>query len=183
MKKKNFIVQVALFAIISFSVSNCSKKPSEDGTTTLPATTFKFAINGTIYHWNGNSADNPLAGSRITKTAINGTTYYVLSALPSTAGMYVLLSLKLNTPTLSTTTYTLAATTASSWTIAEHYCGLPDGLICTSSEVGDMATITIAKKHDGYIDGTFTARLTNIDGSLAKVNVIDGEFYNVKIVE
>jgi len=183
MKNQGFILHLAFLALIVFAFPNCSKK-SGGGTVTPPATTFKFTVNGTIYNWNGNSADNPLnGGSRIFKTSYNGSTWYGLAASPANSGLTALITLKLNTATLSVATYTWTATSVTSWTVADHYCGVPTGLICTSSEIGDYATVIITNKHDGYVDGTFTARLTNADGSLVKVNVTDGEFHNVKIVE
>jgi hypothetical protein len=49
-------------------------------------------------------------------------------------------------------------------------------------EIGDFATITISKLHDGYADGTFLATFSASDGS-AKLNITDGVFKNVKIVK
>jgi len=186
MKKKNPpVICFACFIILYTAIIgllSCSKKPAEVETPE-PQTTFKFTVNSTIYQWNGNSATDPSYGSRINKYTYNGSTWYTLSASPPNGGLYTLLSLKMQTASLSIGTYTLTSTTTTSWNLADHYCGVNGNDIYTSSEVGDFATINISSIHSGYADGSFTARLTNINGSLARVDVTNGEFHNVKIVE
>jgi hypothetical protein len=177
-KQASLFYLAAMIIISSVFLSDCSKKPS---ITPAVLTTFKFTVNGTVYNWDGNLADSSY-GSRLGKTTYNGVTWWDLAALPVNGGIYRGIYLRINATTLSATSYTLTTTATTLWTVAEHLCMVPS-VICASSEVGDYATIIISSIHDGYADGTFTARLTNTDGTLAKVDVIAGEFHNVKLAQ
>jgi hypothetical protein len=181
--KKLTIFPAAIFVLAMLAGFGCSKNPPTNPPVTPPVTTLKFTVNGTIYEWNGSSADDVSQGSRIYRTVYNGSTWYTLSAYPLNSGIYTLLALEINATSLAATTYTLTTTTTTAWTVADHYCGLPNGQIFASSEVGDVASIIITSIVNGYASGTFTATLTNTDGSLTKTNVTDGQFRNVKIVQ
>ena len=175
------LIYSLLISAVITGVLSCSKNPPVIQPTQL-TTTFKFSVNGTLYQWNGNSAADPTYGSRINKYSLNGATWYTLSAAPLNGGIYTLIGLKMQTSSLLAATYTLTTTTTTAWTIADHYCGVNNESYA-SSEIGDFASVTISSIHDGYADGSFTAKFTNANGSLTKINITDGEFHNVKIVE
>jgi len=171
--------------------ASCSKDSSTTPKPQQLNTTFKFTGNGTNVQWNGSS---PLSaypipeGSTIEKITSGTQTFYLLVAQPAGGGIYSPhLYLKIEASNLVSGTYPKTLSTAVNWTVADNECIMPggSGIYAATSEVGDFATIIITSIHDnGYADGTFTAKMTTTPiGSYDKLNITNGEFHNVKIVQ
>ena len=107
-----------------------------------------------------------------------------LTAEPENGGIYQLIAFNIHTPSLSETSYTYTPAVATTSNLANDFCGLPapnNNEMYSDFEIGDFATITISKLHDGYADGIFPATFSASGGS-PKLNITDGVFKNVKIV-
>jgi hypothetical protein len=159
--------------LVAFVFLGCSKNTHQDPVPVpdLP-TEFRFTAYGTIFYWNGNIGCNGSICS--------------LAAQPENGGLYELIAFSIHTQSLSETSYTYTPAVATTWDLANDLCGLPapfnNNVMYSDFEMGDFATITISKLHDGYADGTFLATFSASDGS-AKLNITDGVFKNVKIVK
>jgi len=151
-------------------LTNWPNKPTE----------FRFTANGTVYYWNGNKEELKFYGSII---GCNGSSCS-LTAEPGNGGIYQLIAFNIHTPSLSETSYTYTPAVATTSNLANDFCGLPapnNNEMYSDFEIGDFATITISKLHDGYADGIFPATFSASGGS-PKLNITDGVFKNVKIV-
>jgi hypothetical protein len=165
---------------VAFVFLRCSKSTHQDPVPDL-STQFQFTANGTIYHWNGNKEELKSYGSII---GCNGASCS-LTAEPENGGLYQLIAFNIHTQSLSETSYNYTPAVATTWNLGNDICGLPapnNNVMYSDFEMGDFATITISKLHDGYADGTFLAAFSASDRS-AKLNITDGTFKNVKIVK
>jgi hypothetical protein len=177
-----FAFYILMVAIIH-GMTGCSKPDSPDPIVSLKSS-FQFKANGVFYEWNSDYQATGF-GSVIIKDNYNPV--YLLSASPlnggGIGGKYLIL--KINANSLTQNTYALTTTDpVSPAGLANHACSLFDNSNAfLSYQTGDFATVVISNIHDEYYDGTFTALLTKDDSSFQKMNITNGEFKNVKILQ
>lgn len=187
-KKENlkniFSVRCISCLLLLITGLSCSKTNITPDIT--PKATISFTAGGTSYNWIQN--DDPYSPAYFSialwRSSYNGVDGYELSA-DDHSSVYTLngfgLYLKMLTSSLSPTTYTLSnPADLSPFDIGPHSCSLRN-IFYYANTAGDFATITISKIHDGYADGTFTAKMT-LSGTTTKLNISNGIFKNVKIM-
>ena len=178
MKKLCFSLGVLLLCI---SCSKSSTTPTSGSTTVV----FKFTLNGTNYNWSG-----PKSGGTLTRTnnspsvpntcslvGYDSSTYY---HIPGGADRNVFgLNFDIATSMLSQTVYPANLVDALIDFSESNFSG--QGALAGIN--GSSATVTITSIHNGLYDGTFSGVLSSSPLPIPVVNITNGEFHNLKLIQ
>jgi hypothetical protein len=183
-------------SIVVFNIS-CNKETDAQTSSNCnePAATFKYKWNGILYEMNGSLTQNAREGSLIRKeqTTNNGATNPFDNAngdpLTNTKYLYSILATKNNYygdeggPILEIELRTTSLTAPKTFTSANNeikwvYFNHPE------EAAGEQFTVNFIKIANGYADGSFSGVVKyNNNGQLITIQVTEGEFKNVKILE
>ena len=174
--------QISLSFICALAIFSCKKNDNPNGV--LP-TKFKFTANSYSNEWNASLAVNAHFGAVIRKESQSGLSGYGLAATDSTApsqNSILYLMMETNSP-LAVTTY-IRTTSSSTNNFPDEGRQINSALNhYWPSSVGDFTSVTITSIHNGYADGSFTAKMTQLTNSSPIVVNVNGTFSNVKILE
>lgn len=180
---KSIICRFNLAICLIVLFSNCSR---DNNTPTSSSTMFSFKVNGIKYSSNSPYTFN--GEPSINRDIQNGVTLYFFECynLPNSNGTNGTntFNIYLITNTLSQTTYTGTYdlhTGSKTGNAILNSLSLPETSCSISSSSLRSLTMTFTRISNGTADGTFSGSL-NIGGSCGVVNITDGQFKNVKVV-
>jgi hypothetical protein len=167
---KRFSVLLSFIVMLTgiLLISGCSKDdPAVEPGVLKPS--IKFNSNGINYNW-------PTDYAAIMKFDDSS----FLFATDSPMGIVdSALFMLIRTDSLREQTYTHINAIEPAQGAALNYY-LLNNLTYASSEKGDFGIVSIIDIHDSLCDGTFSALLTNLDSTMEKLNIINGEFKNLR---
>jgi hypothetical protein len=179
------LLRLSYFTLFVFLFS-CSKDPVK----TPLLGSVSFSANGTSYSWNEqntSSAANYLTMDIYLSAPgiyhLNITNQFSGNLIPQkTVDLTFLTSaLRTNTPFTYTNTTAVNPLFPPHQVVVSTVTGNDLTTVYNGYDIGDFATVTITGVHDQLADGNFTARLTRLS-DLAKINITNGNFQNVKIM-
>ena len=161
---------IFLSSLLLLIFSSCKKSKRD------PLTSVSFEINGTKHTWESQGSSCTLCGP---STIQNFQGKYYFNAIGSNS-LVEFISISLESSTISVATYTSVVSSPVIPSNAKHSLATPQAY---STQPGDFGTVQITSIHNGYADGFFSAKLTlsPFDATAGKVDIVNGEFKNVKI--
>jgi hypothetical protein len=166
------------------------KKTDEQSTSksVIPASTFKYKINGMPVEMNGTLAENAQVGSVIRKqkgrhssstTAFEynlmATKDYIYTGDGETPMNFLLAANSLSTGTYSLSNGKLAYVYFINLETNQHFWATP-----SQNNENSTFTVVITKVENGYADGTFSGIMRKNPVSF---QITEGEFKNVKVLQ
>jgi hypothetical protein len=164
-----------LFSLVLLS---CDKDSGSDDTSpvgTKPA--FWFNANGRFYEWNYAYQQTPTKSVVLAK---NSSGEYSLSAVSDTDHLHLGIPAKLLLE--KAYTYTHGGPVASGFTQARLF-DIDSVNTYTTATTGDAVTVQITRINNDMASGTFQARLSVAGNSSKKLEITNGVFFNIRILE
>ena len=195
---ESLVLLVLSASIILFNMS-CNKESDVQTPANCnePAATFKYRWNGTLYEMNGSLTQNAREGSLIRKeqtydninTSNNPFDFMNGDELTNTSYLYSIHATKNNFygdeggPILEIELRTTSLTAPKTFTSDNNEIKMVYFCHPEYSE-GQQFTVTFTKIANGYADGSFSGIVKyNDNGQQKTVQITDGEFKNVRILE
>lgn len=176
MRKVFIPVLVILFALVG-----CGKKDTTTTTATDPQPNVKFTCLGINYNISGSLATNATVGGIIKKTTLENTKpgYEISVQNGSTFGLF----LNVMTSTdLAVTTYTYTFPSANLPRFGNIYGVGTTSQFVAGYGAGDFVTVNVTKISNGYASGTFSAKMTAFNSLNNRVDITNGVFTDLKIL-
>jgi hypothetical protein len=137
---------------------------------------FSFKTNTAQHNW-GYDRIGPSRGANIIKASIP-LSGYLLQAWDKSQGIAI--NLHFNTPTLTTGTFKVVTTSVSIVTQSSY---IINAITYAPLQIGDSVSVTISNLNNKHANGSFVATMHDISTPTNKMEISDGSFENVQILE